>query len=137
MFPFIYTFKREINTDRTSEDVIYTIKKILREKNIPDLLYTQKSVYFNEGFLKARSNDDYLSLIDEGLFTYSEKDKILTYKVKLWKLSLFALLIGLFTTVCFDELFAKLLPFLGLIINHSFSYFGSQSLINEIFYQLN
>lgn len=137
MFPFTYTFEREIITDKTSDQVIYAARDILREKKIQNILYGPGFVYFNEGFPRARSNNDYLSLIDDGKFTYNENTKILTYKVKLWKLHLFALAFLIITMIYFEGFFGKLLPVFGLLVNHLFSYFGSQGLIEEITHKLN
>ena len=137
MFPFTYTFEREIINDKTSEDVIYTARDILREKKIKNILYGPGFVSFNEGFLKERSNLDYLSFIDDGKFTYNEKSKVLTYKVKLWKFNLFALAFLIITLIYFEGLFGKLLPLFGLITNHLFCYFGSQGLIKEITHEIN
>ncbi|GEN67351.1 hypothetical protein [Chryseobacterium rhizosphaerae] len=137
MFPFTYTFEREIINDKTSENVIYTAREILREKKIKNILYGPGFVSFNEGFLKERSNWDYLSFIDDGKFTYNEKSKVLTYKVKLWKFNLFALAFLIITLIYFEGLFGKLLPLFGLIVNHLFCYFGSQGLIKEITHEIN
>lgn len=137
MFPFTYTFEREIIKDKTSDEVIYTVRDLLREKKVQNILYGPGFVSFNEGLFKERSNWDYLSLIDEGAFTYNEKNKVLTYKVKLWKLHLFALVFLIITMIYFEGFFGKLLPVFGLLINHLFSYFGSQGLIEEIAHKLN
>ncbi|MGX5685467.1 hypothetical protein ACWKWW_12930 [Chryseobacterium cucumeris] len=137
MFPFTYTFEREITKDKTSDEVIYTVRDLLREKKIQNIIYGPGFISFDEGFPRARSNNDYLSLIDEGVFTYNEKTKRLTYKVRLWKLHLFALIFLIITMIYFDGFFGKLLPVFGLLINHLFSYFGSQGLIEEIAHKLN
>ncbi|MDQ0594862.1 hypothetical protein QFZ37_003231 [Chryseobacterium ginsenosidimutans] len=137
MFPFIYTFKRTIITDKTPKNVIDTVRDSLIEKKVQDILYTNKTVYFDEGFLKARSNNDYLAMIDNGKFIYDEESRVLTYKVKLWRLNIIAIVLGIFTCIYFDGFFGKSIPFLGLIVNHLFSYFGSQGLINEISHKLN
>ncbi|AZA55252.1 hypothetical protein [Chryseobacterium sp. G0201] len=84
MFPFVYKFKRTITTDKTPKNVIDSIRDSLMEKKVQNILYTDKTVYFNEGFLRARSNYDYLAMIDKGEFIYDEESKVLTYKVKLW-----------------------------------------------------
>ena len=34
MFPFTYTFKREIIKDKTSDQVIYAVRNLLKEKNV-------------------------------------------------------------------------------------------------------
>ncbi|MCP1299317.1 hypothetical protein NK356_09085 [Chryseobacterium sp. S0630] len=137
MFPFTYTFEREIIKDKTSDEVIYTVRDLLREKKVQNILYGPEFVYFNEGFPRARSNNDYLSLIDDGKFTYDQNTKVLTYKVKLWKLHLVALVFLIITMIYFEGFFGKLLPVFGLLINHLFSYFGSQGLIEEIVHKLN
>lgn len=137
MFPFTYTFEREIIKDKTSDEVIYTVRDMLREKKVQNILYGPGFVSFDEGFPRTRNNNDYLSLIDKGAFTYNEKTKILTYKVKLWKLHLFALVFLIITMIYFEGFFGKLLPVFGLLINHLFSYFGSQGLIEEIAHKLN
>jgi len=46
MFPFTYTFEREIINDKTSEDVIYTARDILREKKIKNIT-SRKSLHVN------------------------------------------------------------------------------------------
>ncbi|MFS4473293.1 hypothetical protein [Chryseobacterium sp. T20] len=137
MFPFTYTFEREIIKDKTSDEVIYTVRDLLREKKVQNILYGPGFVYFNEGFPRARSNNDYLSLIDDGKFTYDQNTKVLTYKVKLWKLHLVAFVFLIITMIYFEGFFGKSLPVFGLLINHLFSYFGSQGLIEEIVHKLN
>ncbi|MGN7705148.1 hypothetical protein [Chryseobacterium sp. 22543] len=89
MFPFTYTFEREIIKDKTSDQVIYTTRDILQKKKVQNILYGPNFVSFDEGLFTERSNWHYLSLIDNGKFIYNENNKTLTYEVKLWKLNLF------------------------------------------------
>ncbi|MGI9579959.1 hypothetical protein ACR1PO_01990 [Chryseobacterium sp. RRHN12] len=137
MFPFTYTFEREITKDKTSDQVTCTVRDLLSKKKVQNILYGPGFVSFNEGFFKERSNWDYLSLIDTGKFTYDENNKILTYKVYLWKLNLFSVIFFIITMVYFKEFFGNLLPFSAFLINHSLCYFGNRGLIKNIVHKIN
>ncbi len=137
MFPFTYTFERKITKDKTSDQVIYTVRDLLREKKVQNILSGPGFVSFNEGLFKERSNWDYLSLIDNGKFTYDENNKILTYKVYLWRLNLFSVIFFIITMVYFKEFFGNLLPFSAFLINHSLCYFGNRGLIKNIVHKIN
>ena len=134
MFPFTYTFEREIITDKTSDQVIYAVQDVLKEKNVQNILCGPEFISFSEGLFTERSNWHYLSLIDNGKFTYNEKNKTLTYEVKLWKLNLFSLIV---TMANFKNLFGNLFPFSALLISHLLCYFGNRRLIKKIVHKIN
>lgn len=137
MFPFTYTFEREIIKDKTSDQVIYTTRDILQKKKVQNILYGPNFVSFDEGLFKERSNWHYLSLIDNGKFIYNENNKTLTYEVKLWKLNLFSLIFLIITMANFKDIFGNLFPFSALLINHLLCYFGNRGLIKKIVHKIN
>ncbi|MGE8536562.1 MAG: hypothetical protein ACN6OJ_18390 [Chryseobacterium sp.] len=137
MFPFTYTFEREIIKDKTSDQVIYTTRDILQKKKVQNILYGPNFVSFDEGLFKERSNWHYLSLIDNGKFIYNENNKTLTYEVKLWKLNLFSLIFLIITMANFKDTFGNLFPFSALLINHLLCYFGNRGLIKKIVHKIN
>lgn len=137
MFPFTYTFEKEITKDKTSDQVIYAVRDLLKEERVQNILYGPEFVSFDEGLFKERSNWHYLSLIDNGKFTYNENNKILTYQVKLWKLNLFSLIFLIITMANFKDIFGNLFPFSALLINHLLCYFGNRGLIKKIVYKIN
>ncbi|MBP1163418.1 MULTISPECIES: hypothetical protein [unclassified Chryseobacterium] len=137
MFPFTYTFEREIIGDKTSDQVIYAVHDLLKEKNIQNILCGPEFISFSEGLFTERSNWHYLSLIDNGKFTYHENNKTLTYEVKLWKLNLFSLIFFIITMASFKNFFGNLFPFSALLINHLLCYFGNRGLIKKIVHKIN
>ncbi|WP_454045368.1 hypothetical protein [Chryseobacterium sp. Marseille-Q8038] len=137
MFPFTYTFEREIIGDKTSDQVIYAVHDLLKEKNIQNILWGPESISFSEGLFTERSNWHYLSLIDNGKFTYHENNKTLTYEVKLWKLNLFSLIFFIITMASFKNFFGNPFPFSALLINHLLCYFGNRGLIKKIVHKIN
>lgn len=137
MFPFTYTFEREIINDKTSDQVIYAVRDLLKEKNVQNILYGPEFVSFSEDLFTERSNWHYLSLIDNGKFTYNENNKTLTYEVKLWKLNLFSLIFFIITMANFKSVFVNLFPFSVLLINYLICYFGNRGLIKKIIHKIN
>lgn len=137
MFPFTYTFEREIINDKTSDQVIYAVRDLLKEKNVQNILYGPEFVSFSEDLFTERSNWHYLSLIDNGKFTYNENNKTLTYEVKLWKLNLFLLIFFIITMANFKSFFVNLFPFSVLLINYLICYFGNRGLIKKIIHKIN
>lgn len=137
MFPFTYTFEREIIGDKTYDQVIYAVHDLLKEKKIQNILCGPESISFSEGLFTERSNWHYLSLIDNGKFTYHENNKTLTYEVKLWKLNLFSLIFFIITMASFKNFFGNLFPFSALLINHLLCYFGNRGFIKKIVHKIN
>lgn len=94
MFPFTYTFEREIKDSKTFKNVTDEVRHSITERGLTDIILTDSTIMGENKIFKLDFSNKSPLVFSPGkeYFCYNENTRILTYKTKAFYSILFSLI---------------------------------------------
>lgn len=140
MFPFIYTFKIEITTDRTLKNITDAAHDSFIEREMNNIEIQGNKVIGKDSLVKLDFSNRYPLTLSPGkeYFIYDESKKVLTYKVEVLFNLIYASALFLILYFFVHQWIIELvIPTLFFILITFISYFQYQSVFNKVSRNLN